>query len=91
VPISIDVARQLARRGYHLDTQTLATIEEKRKRVQVIAQQFSAGSQRQVEGDRIAKSKGEDTAKLMKEVADSSAALKQAEASWNRSRTNSLK
>jgi len=35
-----EVARQLGRRGYRLDTQALAALEEKRKKVQVIAQQF---------------------------------------------------
>jgi seryl-tRNA synthetase len=74
-----DAARQLARRGYRLDTQALATIEEKRKRVQVIAQQFQQDRNAKSKAIGIAKSKGEDTAKLMQEVADTGAALKQAE------------
>jgi len=74
-----DVARQLARRGYHLDTQALTTIEEKRKRVQVIAQQFQQDRNAKSKAIGIAKSRGEDTAKLMKEVSDTGAALKQAE------------
>jgi seryl-tRNA synthetase len=74
-----DVARQLARRGYRLDTQALATIEEKRKRVQVIAQQFQQDRNAKSKAIGIAKSKGEDTARLMQEVADTGAALKQSE------------
>ncbi|HSD96220.1 MAG TPA: serine--tRNA ligase [Sulfuricaulis sp.] len=74
-----DVARQLVRRGYRLDTQALATIEEKRKRVQVIAQQFQQDRNAKSKAIGIAKSKGEDTTRLMREVADTGAALKQAE------------
>jgi seryl-tRNA synthetase len=74
-----DAARQLARRGYRLDTQALATIEEKRKRVQVIAQQFQQDRNAKSKAIGIAKSKGEDTTKLMQEVTDTGAALKQAE------------
>jgi seryl-tRNA synthetase len=74
-----EVARQLARRGYRLDTQALATIEEKRKRVQVIAQQFQQDRNAKSKAIGIAKSKGEDTTRLMQEVNDAGAALKQAE------------
>jgi seryl-tRNA synthetase len=74
-----DVARRLARRGYRLDTQALTTIEEKRKRVQVIAQQFQQDRNAKSKAIGIAKSKGEDAATLMKEVSDTGAALKQAE------------
>jgi len=74
-----DVARQLTRRGYRLDTQALATIEEKRKRVQVIAQQFQQDRNAKSKAIGIAKSKGEDTTRLMQEVTDAGAALKQAE------------
>jgi seryl-tRNA synthetase len=74
-----DAAHQLARRGYRLDTQGLATIEEKRKRVQVIAQQFQQDRNAKSKAIGIAKSKGEDATKLMQEVTDTGAALKQAE------------
>jgi seryl-tRNA synthetase len=74
-----EVARQLARRGYRLDTQALAAIEEKRKRVQVIAQQFQQDRNAKSKAIGIAKSKGEDTTRLMQEVTDTGAALKQAE------------
>ncbi len=74
-----EVARQLARRGYRLDTQALANLEEKRKRVQVIAQQFQQDRNAKSKAIGIAKSKGEDTTRLMQEVTDTGAALKQAE------------
>jgi seryl-tRNA synthetase len=74
-----DVSRQLARRGFRLDTQALAAIEEKRKRAQVIAQQFQQDRNAKSKAIGIAKSKGEDTTRLMQEVADTGAALKQAE------------
>ncbi len=74
-----DAARELARRGYRLDTQALATIEEKRKRVQVIAQQFQQDRNAKSKAIGIAKSKGVDTTRLMQEVTDTGAALKQAE------------
>ncbi|MBI3777308.1 MAG: serine--tRNA ligase [Gammaproteobacteria bacterium] len=74
-----EVARQLARRGVRLDTQALTNLEEKRKRVQVIAQQFQQERNAKSKAIGIAKSKGEDAAKLMQEVTDTGAALKQAE------------
>jgi len=74
-----EVARQLGRRGYRLDTQALATLEDKRKRVQVIAQQFQSERNAKSKAIGVAKSKGEGTARLMQEVADIGAALKQAE------------
>jgi seryl-tRNA synthetase len=74
-----NTAAKLARRGYRLDTQALATIEEKRKRVQVIAQQFQQDRNARSKAIGIAKSKGEDTTRLMQEVTDTGAALKQAE------------
>ncbi|MGE5241338.1 MAG: serine--tRNA ligase [Bacteroidota bacterium] len=74
-----DVARQLARRGFRLDMQALATLEEKRKRVQVVAQQFQQERNAKSKAIGQAKAKGEDTAALMQEVAQIGAALKQAE------------
>jgi len=62
-----------------LDTQALANLEEKRKRVQVIAQQFQQDRNAKSKAIGIAKSKGEDTTRLMQEVTDTGAALKQAE------------
>jgi seryl-tRNA synthetase len=74
-----NTAAKLARRGYRLDMQALATIEEKRKRVQVIAQQFQQDRNAKSKAIGIAKSKGGDTTRLMQEVTDTGAALKQAE------------
>ncbi|HYA38848.1 MAG TPA: serine--tRNA ligase [Candidatus Methylomirabilis sp.] len=75
-----DVARQLARRGFQLDAQALASLEEKRKRVQIVAQQFQQERNAKSKAIGVAKAKGEDTAALMHEVAQIGAALKQAEA-----------
>jgi seryl-tRNA synthetase len=74
-----EVAHQLARRGYRLDTQVLAAIEEKRKKVQVIAQQFQSERNAKSKAIGVAKSKGEDTSRLMQEVTQIGAAQKQAE------------
>ncbi len=75
-----DVARQLARRGFRLDTQALAALEETRKRVQVAAQQFQQERNAKSKAIGIAKGKGDDTTALMQEVAQIGAALKQTEA-----------
>ncbi len=74
-----EIARQLERRGFRLDTQALAALEEKRKRVQVIAQQFQQERNAKSKAIGQAKAKGEDASRLMKEVTDTGAALKQAE------------
>ena len=49
------------------------------RRVQVIAQQFQQERNAKSKAIGAAKSKGEDTSRLMQEVADTGAALKQAE------------
>jgi seryl-tRNA synthetase len=74
-----EVTRQLARRGYRLDTQVLSALEEKRKKVQVIAQQFQSERNAKSKAIGAAKSKGEDTSRLMQEVAQIGAAQKQSE------------
>jgi len=74
-----EIARQLARRGFVLDTQVLAALEEKRKRVQVIAQQFQHERNTKSKAIGQAKAKGQDVSELMKEVADTGAALKRSE------------
>jgi seryl-tRNA synthetase len=74
-----DVARQLARRGYRLDTQALAALEEKRKCVQVTAQQLQHERNAKSKAIGQAKARGQDVSGLMKEVADTGAALTQAE------------
>src|SRR3989344_2850851 len=74
-----EVARQLARRGFVLDAQALAALEEKRKKVQVIAQQFQNERNTKSKAIGAAKAKGGDVAPLMQEVNQIGAALKQAE------------
>ncbi|MHB1141745.1 MAG: serine--tRNA ligase [Sulfuricaulis sp.] len=74
-----EVAHQLARRGYRLDTQALAALEEKRKKVQVAAEQYQSERNAKSKSIGQAKSKGEDTSQLMQEVARIGAAQKQAE------------
>ncbi len=72
------VAR-LARRGFVLDIATFANLEEKRKHVQVITQQFQKERNDASKAIGVAKAKGEDTAPLMEAVANTGARLKQAE------------
>ncbi|MCR4345814.1 MAG: serine--tRNA ligase [Sulfuricaulis sp.] len=74
-----EVARQLGRRGYRLDTQALAVLEEKRKKAQVIAQQFQNERNTKSKAIGVAKLKGENSSRLMQEVADIGAALTQSE------------
>jgi len=74
-----NTARLLARRGFTLDVATITALEEKRKQVQVITQQYQ--NERNIKSKAIgqAKARGEDTKPLMDEVASLGAALKQAE------------
>ena len=74
-----DTARQLARRGFVLDTAALARLEERRKLLQVTTQQYQNERNVKSKAIGIAKSRGEDTQPLMDEVAKIGAALKQAE------------
>ncbi|OGI45911.1 MAG: serine--tRNA ligase [Candidatus Muproteobacteria bacterium RBG_16_65_34] len=74
-----ETTRQLARRGFALDIQAIASLEEKRKSVQVITQQFQAERNAKSKAIGMAKAKGEDATRLMEEVANIGAALKQAE------------
>ena len=74
-----NVARQLARRGFTLDTAVLAGREEKRKKVQVITQQFQNERNAGSRAVGQAKAKGDDASALMDSVAKIGAALKQAE------------
>src|SRR4030065_649891 len=73
-------ARQLARRGFVLDVATLSLLEEKRKKVQVITQQFQNERNAGSKAIGQAKAKGGDATALMEAVAKMGAALKQAEA-----------
>src|SRR3989338_10831033 len=72
-------AKKLARRGFVLDTTALVNLEERRKRVQVVTQQFQAERNARSKAIGMAKAKGGDTTALMKEVVDIGVALKQAE------------
>ena len=72
-------AKRLARRGFALDTAALVILEEKRKHVQVATQQLQAERNAQSKAIGMAKAKGEDTSKLMQEVSNIGATLKQAE------------
>jgi seryl-tRNA synthetase len=74
-----EVARLLGRRGFRLDTPALAALEEKRKKVQVAAQQYQSERNAKSRAIGAAKSKGEDTSRLMQEVALIGAALEQSE------------
>ena len=72
-------ARQLARRGFVLDVANLSLLEEKRKKVQVITQQFQNERNASSKAIGQAKAKGEDATALMEAVAKMGAGLKQAE------------
>lgn len=63
------VAAALARRGYHLDMESYAAIEERRKRIQVRTEELQ--NQRNVRSKSIgqAKARGEDIEPLLAEVA----------------------
>jgi seryl-tRNA synthetase len=63
-----DVARQLARRGYTLDTDTLQALEEQRKEIQVQTQQLQAERNSRSKGIGKAKAAGADIAPLLQEV-----------------------
>ena len=77
-------AKKLARRGFALDIAALIALEEKRKRVQVATQQLQAERNAKSKAIGMAKAKGEDASKLMKEVSDIGAALKQGETELER-------
>ena len=73
-------ARQLARRGFVLDVTNLSLLEEKRKKVQVITQQFQNERNASSKAIGQAKAKGGNATALMEAVAKIGAGLKQAEA-----------
>jgi seryl-tRNA synthetase len=62
------VAAQLARRGYSLDTATLQQLDEQRKDIQVATQQLQAERNSRSKGIGKAKAAGEDIAPLLQEV-----------------------
>ncbi|MHB8453206.1 MAG: serine--tRNA ligase [Acidiferrobacterales bacterium] len=73
------VARQLARRGYVLDTVAISALEEKRKSIQVVTQQFQNERNASSKAIGQAKARGDDTSSLLADVANMGARLKQAE------------
>ncbi|MEN8206173.1 MAG: serine--tRNA ligase [Pseudomonadota bacterium] len=62
------VRQQLARRGFTLDTDTLQTLENRRKNIQVETQELQAERNSRSKGIGKAKAAGEDIAPLLKEV-----------------------
>ncbi len=75
-----NTARQLARRGFVLDTSAIAALEERRKQAQVKTQQYQNERNTKSKAIGMAKAKGEDTSAIMAEMASLGEALKQAEA-----------
>ncbi len=63
------VAQRLATRGYSLDAVTIESLESQRKAVQVETQELQNTRNTRSKAIGISKSKGEDTAALMAEVA----------------------
>jgi seryl-tRNA synthetase len=72
-------AKQLARRGYALDVAAISALEEKRKKVQVITQQFQNERNANAKAIGQAKAQGQEVAPLLQEGGRLGAALKQAE------------
>jgi seryl-tRNA synthetase len=62
------VAAQLARRGYTLDTGTLQSLDERRRDIQVATQQLQAERNSRSKGIGRAKAAGADIAPLLQEV-----------------------
>ena len=78
-----NIALQLARRGFTLDTESLSTLEEKRKIIQVDTQELQ--SQRNTRSKSIgqAKARGEDITPLLAEVSQLGEALEAAKVEQN--------
>jgi seryl-tRNA synthetase len=74
-----NTARQLARRGFVLDTSSIAAMEERRKRIQIDTQQLQAERNVNAKAVGQAKAKGQDAAGLLAESARISERLKQLE------------
>ena len=72
-------AQALARRGFRLDVQPIAKLEERRKQIQVTTQQYQNERNTKSKAIGQAKAQGQDTAPLMLEVANLGTSLKQAE------------
>lgn len=72
-------ATQLARRGYQLETETIASLEEQRKQLQVTTQELQSERNTQSKAIGQAKARGEDAAPILEAVADLGDRLKAAE------------
>ena len=73
------VARNLARRGFVLDTAAYTRLETRRKELQMRMEQLRSERNSRSKEIGMAKSKGRDTAPLLAQVADLGDKLKQAE------------
>lgn len=73
------VAKQLARRGFTLDTKVLTALDEKRKGVQVRTQDLQAKRNASAKAIGEVKARGEDPALLIAEVANLGDELREAE------------
>ena len=83
-----NTAKQLARRGFVLDVLSITSLEEKRKHIQVLTQQYQNERNTKSKAIGQAKARGEDTQPLMDEVTSIGAALKQAEADLEKIQTD---
>ena len=82
-----NTAKLLSRRGYTLDVASIAILEEKRKQIQVLTQQYQNERNTKSKAIGQAKARGENVQPLMDEVTNLGAALKQAENELERSQT----
>jgi seryl-tRNA synthetase len=83
-----NTAQLLARRGFTLDVSTITGLEERRKQVQILTQQYQNERNTKSKAIGQAKARGEDTKPLMDEVSSIGAALKQAEADLEKIQTD---
>lgn len=78
-----EVAAQLARRGFQLDTERLSALEEKRRELQTKTQDLQNTRNSRSKAIGQAKAKGEDIQPLLAEVSDLGDQLKAAEQGLN--------
>jgi seryl-tRNA synthetase len=74
-----NVAAQLARRGYQLDTTRLGELEEQRKRLQVVAEELQSDRNSRSKSIGRAKAAGEDIQPLLEQMAELGNKLKVAQ------------
>lgn len=70
------LATELGRRGYHLDIESVAALEQRRKALQIETESLQNQRNTQSKAIGLAKSRGEDVQALMAEVADIGERLK---------------